>query len=115
MRFKETVKKYRLASALFAFSLFLTIYASIWAYVVLGSSSQPLILHFSEFAGITKTGSGIDLVLLGVFGCLLVLANYILSVLLESRERFLARLLAGGTLLLSVLIFISVSAIISVN
>lgn len=115
MKILELSKKHRLISGIFAVSFFLTVYASIWSYVALGSSSQQLILRFSEYEGITKTGGILDLVLLGCFGCLLVIVNYILALLLEEREHFLGRLLTGATLFTAVLIFIAVSAIISVN
>lgn len=109
------LKKHRLVSGVFIVSFFLTAYASVWAYVALHSSSQQLILHFSEDAGITKIGDVGQLVLLGVSGCLLVIVNLILALLLEERVKFLGRLLTGATLFTAILIFIAVSAIISVN
>lgn len=111
----KLTKKHRLISGVFAASFFLTAYASVWAYAALHSSSQQLILHFSEYNGITKTGGITELTLLGVSGCILVAVNFFLALLLEERERFFGRLLTGATLFTAILIFIAVSAIISVN
>ncbi|TSC60184.1 MAG: Uncharacterized protein LiPW15_62 [Parcubacteria group bacterium LiPW_15] len=115
MSILKTAPKHRLISGIFAVSFFLTVYASVWAYVALHSSSQQLILHFSEYSGITKTGGVAELTLFGVSGCILVAVNFFLALLLEEREHFLGRLLTGATLFTAVLIFIAVSAIISVN
>jgi hypothetical protein len=115
MSILELARKHRLISGIFAASFFLTTYSTIWAYVALHSSSQQLILHFSEYGGITKTGDVAQLVFLGASGCVLVLVNFFLANLLEDRERFLGRLLTGATLFAAILIFIAVSAIISVN
>ena len=115
MNVLKLAQKHRLISGVFTVSFFLTIYSTVWAYVALHSFSQQLILHFSEYGGITKTGGVAELVLLGVSGCVLVAVNFFLAHLLEERERFLGRLLTGATLFTAILIFIAVSAIISVN
>ena len=98
MNVLKLAQKHRLISGVFTVSFFLTIYSTVWAYVALHSFSQQLILHFSEYGGITKTGGVSEL-----------------AHLLEERERFLGRLLTGATLFTAILIFIAVSAIISVN
>jgi hypothetical protein len=109
------VKDHRFAAGVFLASFFLTVYASAWSYAALGSYPQQLILRFNEYSGITKTGGVWEAVLLGLSGSVLVIVNFFLAILLEDRERFLGRLVTGATLFAALLIFITISAIISVN
>jgi hypothetical protein len=102
-------------SLTFLASFILVFGGTVWAYVVLHSFSQPLILHFSEYSGITKIGSVSDVMGFGVFGLLLVALNFFLAINLQERERLLGKILTGATIFLAILIFIALSAIISVN
>ena len=87
----------------------------IWAYFVLRQPSQPLILHFSDQVGIDQIGYEGDLAKVGIFGLVIILVNFLIAVELEERDRFLARLTSGVTLLLGLLIFIYFVAIIGAN
>ena len=109
------VKKYRLTSAIFFLSFVLVLSASLRAYLELGSSSQPLILHFSEYVGITRIGSAADLLFPGIFGLIVIAVNFALAMAFNEREHFLGKLITGATAFLAILIFIALSAIISVN
>lgn len=112
---RRKVKKYKVTSVTFLASLILVFGGTIWAYVMLHALTQPLILHFSEYSGITKTGSIVDILGFGTFGVLLIAINFFLAINLQERERLLGKILTGATLFLAILIFITLSAIISVN
>jgi hypothetical protein len=112
---RQKVKKYKVTTLTFLLCLILVSGGTIWAYVTLHVSSQPLILRFSEYAGITTIGNIWDIMGLGAFGILLVGINFFLAINLQERERFLGKIITGVTLFLAVLIFITLSAIISVN
>lgn len=112
---RQKVQKYKVTTLTFLLSLILVLGGTIWAYVTLHSSSQPLILRFSEYAGITNIGNIWDVMGLGAFGLLLVAINFFLAINLQEREKFLGKILTGATLFLAILIFITLSAIISVN
>lgn len=112
---RQKVRKYKVTSLAFLASFILVFGGTIWAYVTLHASSQPLILRFSEYAGITKIGTITDVIGFGVFGLFLVAFNFFLAINLQEREWFLGKLLTGATFFVAVLIFITISAIISVN
>ncbi|MDO8504692.1 MAG: hypothetical protein Q7S36_02455 [Candidatus Liptonbacteria bacterium] len=111
----EKIKKYRFTSAIFGLSFALVLWASLRAYFILRASSQPLILHFSEYAGITRIGSATDILLLGIFALTIILVNFALAMSLNAREGFLGKLITGATLFLAILTFIAISVILSVN
>ncbi len=52
---------------------------------------------------------------LGAFGLLLVAINFFLAINLQERERLLGKIMTGATFFIAILIFITISAIISVN
>ncbi len=112
---RQKVKKYKVTSLTFLASFILVFGGTIWAYVALHSFSQPLILHFSEYAGITKIGGVLDVLGFGAFGLLLVAINFFLAINLQERGKLLGKIITGATFFAAILIFITLSAIISVN
>lgn len=99
---------------LYGSSVLLLAVAGILFYMRLGDAGHPLIIHWSrggiDFVGTRRTVAGI----LGV-GAAMWAVNAALSSVFASRARFLAHLLAGASLFLSLLILIAVGSIISVN
>ena len=87
----------------------------LWAFFALRNTSQPLILHFSEQGGINQVGYAGDLARVGVFGLVVLAVNFLISVEVEERGRFLGRLTSVATAFLAILIFIYFAAIIGVN
>jgi hypothetical protein len=96
-------------------SLCLVVVGCAWAYIRLRALGTPIILHFSDFSGIDRIGTGADLLLYGGLGAVIVLMNGALAHTLSFRERFWSMVLSGATLLMAVLIFILFAVIISVN
>ncbi len=107
--------KYKILGDIFLASLILVAGGTVWAYASLRNVSGPLILHFNNLSGINQIGDAGELVWIGATGILMVLVNFIIATELEARDWFLGKLLAGGTLLLAILLFIGFAAIISVN
>lgn len=112
--FKKFVR-HKTISVIFILSAVFILGGSLWAYFSLRNVGQPLVLHFNDLAGITQIGSPAAFLAVGFIALLAILFDFILAVELESRDRFLSRLLAVGALFLSVLLFIGYAAIISVN
>lgn len=105
----------RLISSIFLLSFLLVLGGMLWAYFALRGISQPLILHFNDLAGITRIGDAASFLGVGIIGILGVAVNFVLAIELEARDRFFAKLLASATLFMAALLFISFTAIISVN
>lgn len=112
---RRKISKYRILSFLFLASFILVFSGTVWAYTTLYGSSQPLILHFSEYSGITRVGSAGNLLGFGIFGMLIIGANFFIALNLEEKSSVLGKLMAGATVFGALLIFITLSAIISVN
>jgi len=107
--------KFKLVSAIFAACLALVLGGPIWAYFALRGANTPLIIHFSDWAGINQTGGLADLLWVGVTGIVIVVVNFFIALELEARDWFWGKLLASATLFFALLIFIGFAAIISVN
>ncbi|MDO8516209.1 MAG: hypothetical protein Q7S28_03095 [bacterium] len=86
-----------------------------WAYGVLYDSSRPLIIHFTNFDGITGYGKIEDLIAVGIFGLVAVLINSYLAWEFDDRAPVFARVLMTGTVFIALLLFIGFAAIINVN
>lgn len=106
--------KFKINTFSFGVSLIFVIGGWIWAYLALRGASTPLILRFNA-QGINQVGYFWDLAKVGIFGLGVVAVNFLISIELERRDRFLGKLAAVFTFFLSVLIFIYFAAIISVN
>lgn len=86
-----------------------------WAWYVLRGIQSPLILHFSDYAGINQIGGMGEVHGLGVTGVVLVALNFLIARQLRAPEPRWAKLLAGTTLFIAALLFTALAAIISVN
>jgi hypothetical protein len=110
------IKKYRLVSLLSLTSLAFAAGGFFW---VLGALSQatagPFILHFNDMAGITSIGSFTDLLWMGILGMVIVVIDFFVALDLEARDKVLGKIVAGMTLIMAVLLFLSFAAIINVN
>ncbi|MCR4328158.1 MAG: hypothetical protein NUV53_01435 [Patescibacteria group bacterium] len=114
-RLYDWIAHHRLLAVILTASFILIIGGMVWAYVALHSIAQPLIIHFTERAGITEVGSLFSIMQNSVFWLLLCMVNSVLAVVLVDRDRFLSFFVAGGMLLVSILIFIWFAVIIHVN
>ena len=86
-----------------------------WTWFALRDARGPFILHFSDYTGINQIGDMADIHGLGATGIVVVVLNFILARTLWPREARWAKILAGTTLFLAVLLFTALAAIISVN
>lgn len=107
--------KYRAVSIACGISALFVISGWLWAHLALRGLDHPLIIHYASGRGIDATGSVGNLAQIGVLGIVIVLVNFALALELETRDRFLGKLVAAGALFFSILIFIAFAAIISVN
>lgn len=113
----KKILKYRAVSILSLVALFFVWGGAVWSRLVLHATSDasPLILHFDDLSGITSVGPPAALQFMTVIGTVIVLMNFFIALELESRDRFLGKLVAAVTLVFAVLLFIGFAAIISVN
>lgn len=87
----------------------------VWAYFALHKVPEPLVLHFAAPLGVTQAGPFAVLSEVGAFAFIVALINTWISFELEERGRFLGKLLAAGTLVFGLLIFLGFIAIINAN
>lgn len=107
--------RFKITSAAFLTSLALVLSGWLWAYFSLRSIPSPYILRFVSDVGVTQLGDLEDIAAVGVVALIAVFLNFVLAFELETKSKFLAKLLAFSTLTFTVLIFIGFAAIISVN
>ncbi len=89
-----------------------------WALVALGAQSGgagPFILHFNDIDGITQIGMAGDMALAGIFAVIAVVANFVIALELDARDRVMGKIMAAITLVAAILLFIACAAILSVN
>ena len=115
MNFWQKILKYKLISTTFLVSGLLVLGAWLWAILALSGINQPLIFHFSSYAGINEIGNLGNFANIAVFSLLTVGLNFTLAFALVERDWFWGKLLAAGTLVYALLTFIGFAAIISVN
>lgn len=116
MKLIRRMTKHRVVTATFFASLVFAAGGYLWAWFALMKvAGSPLILHFDDLEGITSVGSFGALNFVGIFGIVAVLVNFALALELEDRDPVLGKIVAGATLLFSVLIFIAFAAIMGVN
>jgi hypothetical protein len=84
-------------------------------WLALRGIQSPLILHFSDYTGINQIGGMAQVHGLGITGAVIVGLNLLLARALQEHESRWARILAGATLFVSILLFMALAAIISVN
>jgi hypothetical protein len=105
-------KYLRVVAAVSFLILFLT---AVIFYLTFGSITAPLIIHFDAYKGIDFLGDRLDVFGILLSALIMISINLFLSNFLYNRERFLSYIFAFVSLLLSILILITVSAIINVN
>ena len=107
--------QFKITSSAFLVSLTLVLSGWLWAYFSLKSIPSPYVLGFAKNLGVTKLGDLQDLSAAGAVAMISVLLNFMLAFELETKSKFLAKLLTFSTLTFAALIFIGFAAIISVN
>ncbi|HVN26127.1 MAG TPA: hypothetical protein VMT99_00535 [Candidatus Paceibacterota bacterium] len=108
--------RYRAVSGLALLSLVFVAGGSAWAYAsLLASGTGPYIMHFNDMTGITSVGDATPVAFAGVLGVIVVLMNFFIALEFEQRDGFLGKVLAGGTLIFAVLLFLACAAILNVN
>ena len=112
---KDKILKFRIISSIFLASFIMVLGGTLWAYFSLRGASGPVVIHFNDLTGINLIGGYSDLIMMGIAGLIFIFVNFLITLELEERDRFLGKLAAAATVLLSILIFIALAAIISVN
>ncbi len=112
---KDGILKFRIVYSMFLFDFALVLGGVLWAYFSLRNASGPVVIHFNDIAGINRIGSFWDVVGIGVTGLAIVVLNLFIALEFEKRDRFWGKLAAAFTVVVSILIFIALAAIISVN
>lgn len=117
MRYITTPPILKDKSIVFPFlaSFVLLIFSFSFVYVNLVDVSNLLIIHFDAYRGADFFGEKGDIFNILLLGLAVLVLNGLLAGELYFRERFLAYVLAFGSVLFSLLIFIGIVAIISVN
>lgn len=111
----EKIFKYKIPNFAFFVSLASILGGWLWAFFALRKVTTPLIILFDSTTGINQVGYAADLTRVGIFGLLVVIVNFLISIELERRIPFWGRLTSFITIFLGILIFIYFAAIISVN
>ena len=112
----KNILRYRTVSLLSLASLLFALGGAIWAYCALvAQGAGPFILHFNDMTGITSVGDVVPVAAMGILGTAAVIMNFFIALELESRDRFLGKIMAVATLVFAVLLFIGFAAIINVN
>ena len=111
----KKILRFRGVSIMSLGSVALSLGGACWAIISFARlGTGPFIVHFNDMTGITS--GGIDLVVcMGILGSVITVMNFFITIELEERDPFLGKLMAGGTLIFAVLLFISFAAIINVN
>lgn len=99
----------------FLAGLLLVVGGFLWAFLRLRGLSQPFIIHWNAARGINQIGGPADLVIMGAFGVMVVIANFFIALELDVRDRFLGKLISAATLFFAFLLFLTFRAIIAVN
>ncbi len=105
----------KLKRLLFLAAFVILVFALGIAYVQLADHDALLILHFDTYRGIDFLGSKFDVFNVLYVGVGMIILNYLIARGLSKRSMVLAQILAGASVLFSLLIFIAVLVIISVN
>lgn len=85
------------------------------AFINMDNMSNVLVIHLDSYKGIDFFGDKNDILSILAFGALVIALNGILANTLYLRERFLSYVLAFSSALFSLLIFMGILAIISIN
>ena len=98
-----------------AVTALLLVAALILVYFGLEGGNNVLVVHFDAFRGIDFLGQKSDVYGIIGIGAVLSVINFMLSIVLHSRDKFLARLTAFASVSISALIFIAALVIVSNN
>lgn len=82
---------------------------------IMSGTTASLLLHFSPAGGASLVGGAGDAFGVLFAGFIIACANLIVGMELLPKARTLAMVIASANLLLSVLLFIAISVIISIN
>ncbi len=105
----------KLTHTLFAISAAILLITLGLAYIKLVEHDALIILHFDSYRGIDFFGSRADVFNIIFIGIGIGLLNYLLARVTAKRDELLPKLLAGASAFFSLLIFIAVAVIISIN
>ena len=98
-----------------AVTALLLVAAFLLVYFGLEGGNNVLVVHFDAFRGIDFLGQKSDVYGIIGLGAVLSVINFMLSRVLHSRDKFLARLTAFASVSISALIFIAALVIVSNN
>ncbi len=104
----------KLLNLLFLVAVGILVISAVFAYGSI-SSTNDLILHFSAIGQPDHIGSRAEVLNVIMTAGVLVLLNYLLSRLLQHRERFFALVLMVASPIVSLLLLIAISVIVVNN
>jgi hypothetical protein len=112
----KKIARHRAAASLSAIAIALVGGGFAWALVAVSSSgSGPFIMHFNDMTGITSVGDLSAVIFIGIVGLVVTIMNFFISLEFEERDAFLGKIVVGGSLIFSILLFIAFAAILNVN
>jgi hypothetical protein len=77
--------------------------------------NRSLVVHFDDINGVTKMGNFTDIILIAVTGIIVTVLNFFISIEVEKKDKFLARIISIVSILFAVLLFIAFTAILTMN
>lgn len=78
-------------------------------------SNRPLVIHFDDINGVTKMGNFTDIISIAATGIIVTVLNFFISIEVEKKDKFLARIISVVSILFAVLLFIAFTAILTMN
>lgn len=112
----KDITKHRAIAAMSLMSILFAVGGFAWAILAISNSSAgPFILHFNDMTLITSVGGLSAIIFMGVVGLVATVINFFISLALAARDAFLGKIVAGGTLIFAILLFIAFAAILNVN
>jgi len=116
----ERILRHKAIVSVFMVSAFLVLGGFAWGYFAM-RHSPFVILHYGaasferRLGTINHYGTTADFMRFGILSVVVLFVNFFLALEVARRDRFLGKLITGATLFFSILLFIGVAAIISVN
>jgi len=114
MKLKK-IFRLRIVNLFFWISVIFIVGGCIWAIIILGGISEPLIIHYSQSSGIDRIGGLGTLIGIAVLGLIMAIVDFFISLELEKKNILFSRLTSLVGLFVGFLIFIYFAAIISIN
>lgn len=112
---KERLIRQKIVGISFLAGFLLIAGGFLWSFLSLRGLAEPFIIHWNAARGINQIGGLMDLIIMGAFGELVIIANFFIALELDVRDRFLGKLVAAATLFFAFLLFLTFRAIIAVN